>query len=198
MTDTLLALVPQHGPLVLFLATFLSCLALPIPSSILMLAAGAFVASGDLAAATVVAAALGGALIGDQAGYGLGRVGGGGFWQRLLDSPRSGAIARRAGSALRQRVFPTVYLSRWLFSALGPYVNFAAGAARVGWPGFSVASLLGEATWVGLYVGLGFLFAARIETLGATVSSAIGALAAAVVALLLGRMIWRNRRKKAA
>lgn len=75
MTDTLLALVPEHGALVLFIATFLSCLAVPIPSSLLMLAAGAFVASGDLAALPVAVAALSGAILGDQVGYGIGHSG---------------------------------------------------------------------------------------------------------------------------
>jgi membrane protein DedA with SNARE-associated domain len=80
----LLALVPEHGVPVLFVATFLSCLAVPIPSSLLMLAAGAFVASGDLAALPVAAAALGGAVLGDQLGYGIGHSGGISLWIRLL------------------------------------------------------------------------------------------------------------------
>ena len=40
MTDWLLALVPTYGLWLLAAATFLSCLAIPIPVSILMLAAG--------------------------------------------------------------------------------------------------------------------------------------------------------------
>ena len=48
MTDWLLALVPQYGLLLLAATTFLSCLALPLPASILMLTAGGFAAAGDL------------------------------------------------------------------------------------------------------------------------------------------------------
>jgi membrane protein DedA with SNARE-associated domain len=61
----------------------------------------------------------------------------------------------------------------------------------VRWRLFSVAGLLGEATWVGLYVGLGFLFAANIRAAGETMVSVIGMLGAGVVALLLGRLLWR-------
>ena len=193
MTDALYGLVPVYGAWALFVATFLSCLALPIPSSLLMLAAGAFVASGDLAAGPVVAGALAGAVLGDQLGYGIGRIGGRRLWARLLSRPRSGRLATRAEAALHRRAVGTVYFTRWLLSALGPWVNFAAGATRLGWGQFSVVSLLGEITWVALYVGLGFVFAARVEDLGATVGSIIGALCAGAVAALLGRAIWRRR-----
>ena len=197
MTDSLLALVPEHGVLVLFLATFLSCLAVPIPSSLLMLAAGAFVASGDLAALPVAAAALGGAVLGDQLGYGIGHSGGISLWTRLLAGRRSGPPARRAAQELHRRAGMTVYFSRWLFSALGPWVNFAAGATRIGWRRFSLASLLGETTWVALYIGLGVIFGARLEETEATAGSVIGALAAGLVAVLLGRALWQRRRRTA-
>ncbi len=193
MTEALLAAIPVYGPWVLFVATFLSCLALPIPSSLIMLAAGAFVASGDLAAGPVVLAALAGAMLGDQVGYGLGRAGGVRFWSWLTARKRSGPLALRAEAALHRRAISTVYFSRWLISALGPWVNLAAGATRLRWQRFSLASVLGETTWVALYVGLGFVFAARIEDLGATVGSVIGAVAAGAVAVVLGRALWRRR-----
>jgi membrane-associated protein len=193
VTDTLYAMVPVHGALVLFLATFLSCLAVPFPSSLLLLAAGAFIASGDLAALPVAGAALAGAVLGDQVGYGAGRLGGVRLWSRLRRNRRSGPLAQRAAKALHRRGMLTVYFSRWLVSALGPWVNFAAGATRLGWRGFSLASLLGEVTWVGLYMTLGFVFAARLDEAGATAGSVIGALGAGAVALVLGRTLWRWR-----
>ena len=41
-------------------------------------------------------------------------------------------------------------------------------------------ALLGEAVWVGLYVGLGYVFAARLEAVGATML--VGHLAALAAA----------------
>jgi membrane-associated protein len=193
MMESLTALVPVHGAPVLFIATFLSCLALPVPTSLLMLAAGAFIASGDLAAAPVAGAALAGAVLGDQLGYAIGRTGGTRLWARLSASARTGPMALRAGVALHRRAIPTVFFTRWLFSPLGPWVNLAAGATLLGWPRFSGASLLGEATWVGLYLGLGYAFGTRLEETGATVGSVIAALAAAAVAYLLGRTLLRWR-----
>lgn len=75
MTDWLLAQVADWGAVALAIVTFLSCLAIPVPSSMMMLTAGAFAASGDLALAPAAASALGGAVLGDQAGYQLGRLG---------------------------------------------------------------------------------------------------------------------------
>jgi membrane-associated protein len=48
MTDTLFALVPTYGPYLILACVFLSCLAVPLPSSLLVLASGGFAASGDL------------------------------------------------------------------------------------------------------------------------------------------------------
>ena len=68
MTEWLLELVPHYGTWLVAVVTFLSCLALPVPSSILMLAAGGFAASGDLMLWQVTGAALAGAILGDQIG----------------------------------------------------------------------------------------------------------------------------------
>jgi membrane-associated protein len=191
MIDWVYAAVPQYGAALLFVLTFLSCLALPVPASLVMLAAGAFVAAGDLQALPVVLAAWAGAVLGDQLGYVAGRLGGTRLWTRLEARPATARLLRRAREGLHQRSASTVYLSRWLFSALGPWVNLAAGATGVRWRLFSVAGVLGEATWVSLYVGMGFLFAAHIRAAGETMISVIGALGAGIVAMLVGRMLWR-------
>ena len=68
MSDYLLSLVPAWGPWLLAITTFLSCLALPVPASLMMITAGGFVASGDLVRWQIGAAALIGAVLGDQTG----------------------------------------------------------------------------------------------------------------------------------
>lgn len=81
LSGWLLGLVPTYGPWLIGASTFLSCLALPVPVSILMLTAGGFVASGDLGALQIVVAALAGEVLGDQAGFRIGRIGGGPCWR---------------------------------------------------------------------------------------------------------------------
>lgn len=194
MTEGLLALVADWGALFVLATTFLSCLALPVPSSLVMLAAGAFVASGDLSAPAVIAAALGGAVAGDQTGWWAGRLLGARALPRLIARPGPRRMVAQARRALEDRGLVGVYLSRWLFSPLGPYVNVMAGAAGMGWLRFTLADVAGEATWVAVYVGLGWAFAGQVADLGATLGNLTGALTAGIVALVLGRMLWRRRR----
>jgi membrane protein DedA with SNARE-associated domain len=102
----------------------------------------------------------------------------------------------RAATALEARALRTVFFSRWLVSALGPYVNAAAGATRLNWRIFTLAGVAGEAVWVSAYVGLGVMFASRIDDLGASLSSLTGALAAGLVALILGRVLLSLARER--
>lgn len=194
MTEWLLALVPQYGPWLLFVATFSSCVALPIPASILMLAGGGFVASGDLTLAGTGLAALTGAVAGDQTGYAVGRFGGADVVARIATKA---PIIRKATDLLVRRGGSAVFLSRWFVSALGPYVNVAAGAARQPWPGFTAWSVLGEAVWVALYVGLGFAFAGNIAAASAMALNVLGMLAAGAVAAGLGAFLFAAVRAEA-
>ena len=194
MTETFLALVPQWGAVIVALANFLSCLAVPIPASMMMLAAGAFVASGDLDAPTIWAAAVIGAVIGDQVGFALGRLGGVSFVKRVENKRRTGALVKRAIDWLEARRSPAIFLSRWLFSALGPYMNLAAGVARINWVGFTLPAVAGECVWVSIYLGLGWKFSADVEALGETLANLGVAVAAGVITLVLGRVLWRAAR----
>ena len=185
MTDWLLGLVPTYGLWLLAAATCLSCLALPIPASILMLAAGSFAAAGDLSLPGSMVAALGGAVAGDQAGYAAGLWGGAGIVARL--GARAAPVAR-ARDLLARRGEVAVFLSRWLLSATGPYVNLAAGAAGLPWAAFTAWGLLGEAVWVALYVGLGWAFTGNLSAASDLALNLLGLVGAAVLALGLG--LW--------
>lgn len=185
MTDWLLALVPTYGAPLLGLATFLSCLALPIPASILMMAAGGFAAAGDLSLAAGAGAALAGAVAGDQLGFFAGRRGGAGLVARL--GARAAPLGR-AVDLLARRGGVAVFLSRWLVSALGPYVNLAAGAAGQSWARFTAWGLAGEAVWVALYVGVGWTVAGNLAAASGMAVDVLGFLAAAAVAL--GALGW--------
>ncbi len=193
MTEALVALIPDYGLALIFLATLLSCLALPVPSSLMMLAGGAFAAGGDLALGQVALAAYAGALIGDQLGFAIGRWGQRHVEALLTRHPRRAALIERARGFSRRWGGPGVYFSRWLVSPLGPYVNFLTGAARMSWARFSLWDAAGEATWVALYVGLGYLFAGQIEAVADLASNLSGALAAGLVTILMGRVLFRGK-----
>lgn len=193
MTESLLALLPAWGPWLLAMTTFLSCLMLPIPASMLMLAGGALVATGDLALPAAAGGALAGAVVGDQAGYFAGRGAG-----RFLPPVRGkrARVMAKARARLAEDGAWAVFFSRWLFSPLGPSVNVVAGALGYPHRAFTLAGVTGEVVWVGLYVGLGFIFGANLEAATELASSALGLLAALAALAVFGRWLWGAAQKR--
>lgn len=183
MTEQLLALLPAWGPWLLAATTFLSCLMLPIPASMLMLAGGALVATGDLTFGGAAGGALVGAVAGDQIGFLAGRRAGRLFPR--LRGKRARAMVR-ARRKLAQSGIAAVFFSRWLFAPLGPSVNVAAGALDYPHGAFTAAGVAGEVVWVALYVGIGYAFGANLEAATELASSTLGLLAALAAVLVLG------------
>jgi membrane-associated protein len=190
MTDWLLGLVPQYGVWLLAACTFLSCFAIPLPSSMLMLAAGGFVAAGDLALTTTVGATLAGVFAGDQSVYYFGKHRGDNIKARL---GKKAALLEKATSMLNKRGGIAVFLSRWLLSALGPYMNFAAGMAKLPWLQFTLWGLAGELIWIGLYLGSGYYFTGNLEAASTMALKVVGLLAAGAVAIAIGYWIFSKR-----
>ncbi|MEE9429152.1 MAG: DedA family protein [Paracoccaceae bacterium] len=195
MTDTLLALIPQYGVWLLASVTFLSCLAIPVPSSILMVAGGAFVAAGDMSLITTGLAAYAGAVLGDQTGFAIGRKGSGLIERMKKAGGQRKMLFERAAHFSDKWGGTSVFLSRWLLSPLGPYVNFIGGANGLNWSIFTIFSIAGEAVWVSLYTGLGYVFSDQIEMVADIAANLSGFLAAGVVAVLLGRMALRPHKE---
>lgn len=195
MTEIILALAADYGVTLLFCVTFLSCLALPVPSSLLMLACGGFAAAGDLSLMAVVVAAYCGALIGDNLGYWIAR----GLGQRLGDwlavKPKRAALRNRSEAFMQKWGGSSVFFSCWLVAPLGPYVNYVSGLSKFSWPRFALWGAAGEVVWVGLYVGLGYSFADNITAIGDLAGNLSGFIAAAVVAIGMG--VWLVRASKA-
>jgi membrane protein DedA with SNARE-associated domain len=197
VTDLALSLVPVYGGWVLFLGTYFSCLALPVPSSLLMLAGGAFALAGDLALLSVTGAAYVGAVAGDQTGYAIGRWGGAPMVRKMAARPKTQKTVEQAQSRLADNALVSVFLSRWLFSPLGPYVNFIAGAVQLNWLRFSVGSVAGEAVWVMIYGSLGWVFAEHLATVAGVASDVLGVLLGVLLVVLLGRAAFRRMRNGA-
>lgn len=197
MTETIFGLVTQYGAYVIFASAFLSCLALPIPTSLMMLTGGAFVASGDLTFWTVGLAAYLGAVLGDQAGFFIGRTGGSALVDRLARSPARATVLSRARALVNQRGGMGVFLSTWALAPLGPWVNFVAGATGLSWRRFTIADVLGETVWVTLYVGLGYVFMDQVATVAEIMSDIIGLLVSLTVAATMALWLRGVLRAKA-
>ena len=192
MTDWVLALVPEYGLWVLAAGTFLSCLALPFPASILMLTAGGFAAAGDLVLWQALLAAAAGAIAGDQLGYWLGRRHGAALLARLRRDPGRDRLLARADALMDRRGVWAVFLSRWLLSPQGPWVNLVAGSTRQPWPRFALAGVAGEAVWAGLDVGTGHVFAGNVQAASDMIGSVLGMVAGAGAVVVLGSWLFHS------
>ncbi len=195
MTDWLLALVPQYGLWLLAVTTFFSCLALPFPASILMMTAGGFVAAGDLALISTVAAAAGGGIAGDQVGFWAGRGIGTPLLSRVRRDPARDKLLSKAVEMLDKKGVVAVFLTRWLFSPLGPWVNLVTGSTGFAWHQFTAAGVAGELVWAGLYVGMGYAFAGNIQAASNMLGSVLGLLAGGAAAVFLG--LWLRQALRA-
>lgn len=198
MTAWLLALVPQYGLWLLAATTFLSCLALPFPASILMLTAGGFAAAGDLVLWQAFLAAAAGGIAGDQLGYWAGRGLGASLLTRLRKDAARDRLLARADALMDRQGLLAVFLSRWLLSPLGPWVNLIAGSTGYGWLRFTLAGVSGEAVWAGLYVGAGYGFAGNVEAASEMLGSVLGLVGAVGAVIVLGYWLFNSAQGKAA
>lgn len=186
MTDLIFTLVTDYGVTIVFCVTFLSCLALPVPSSLLMITSGGFAATGDLVLSAVLAAAFFGAILGDNTDYWIARALGSKLGDWLDGHPKRAKLRAKGEAFMDKRGGSSVFFSCWLVAPLGPYINYISGITKFTWLRFALWGVLGEIVWVGLYVGLGYAFADNITALAALMGNASGLITAIVAVLGLG------------
>ena len=194
MTDELVEVVTTHGPGALFFILLANCLGVPFPTSLLLMAIGSFAGQGEMSLMPFILAGLTGAVIGDQVGHLLGRLGGRLIIARLERRPRARAAFKRAERLIWRWSGPGIYFSRWLLAPLGPWVNLATGISRYPWLRFAIWDFFGLATWIGLYMTLGYLFSGSVQRLADLTGSFTWLLVFALLTLLLGWLLIRRWR----
>ncbi|RYH09898.1 DedA family protein [Tropicimonas sp. IMCC6043] len=191
MIDTVLALVPVYGLYLIAAVVMLSCLAIPLPASVLVMASGGFAAAGDLVLWQVIGAAYLGFVIGDQTAFNLARWRGPGLFARLKARPSSAGLAARAETLVARWGAVAVLAGRTIVAPLGPWTSYAGGAAGLGWARFTAAAMLGAAVWAAGYALLGFFFADQISAIAELLVDISGFILSGVVALGAGWWLWR-------
>jgi len=177
LTDLFLTGMITYGPLALGLGLLLGALGVPAPSTLMVIAAGAFVRQGVLEAAAAVSLGLLGAVMGDSLSYALGRFAKTWVARRL---GRSAAWGRAQGS-FQRRGGLAVYLTRWLLTPLAVPINLIAGSSGYSFWQFLSYDLAGEVTWIALFGGLGYLFGSQWELISQFISDFSGLLVGLVI-----------------
>jgi membrane-associated protein len=191
VSEFVLSAIAGYGPSALGLALLLAAAGVPLPSTFLVVASGAFVRQGYLDPFQAAAFGLAGAVLGDSLSFGMGRLANGWVQRRFGSSPTwaraRGFFDRYAGLA--------IYLSRFLLTSIAIPINLIAGGSGYRLRRFLIFDILGEITWVAGFGYLGYSFGSQWEAVTQAITD-FGGLAAGVLLLAGGIYIALRMRKR--
>ena len=194
--STLTSLVGSYGLIAVFVLMALESCGLPVPSEVVMPAAGLLAAGGQMnLGAAVLAGALGN-LAGSLAAYGLAAR----FGKPLLLGPGRYLGISRHHVAMADGWFARYGLAAVLAGRVLPvvrtYISFPAGLARVRLLPFSVLTVVGALPWCLALAAAGFALRSNYTRVTASIDKA-ALVMALVVAVIVVAWILRGRRTHA-
>jgi membrane protein DedA with SNARE-associated domain/rhodanese-related sulfurtransferase len=170
VTD-LIALVQHYGLGFVFLNVLALQAGLPLPAYPTLIVAGALAAAGGTPAYQLVGVGVGGALLADTGWYVAGRR----FGMRILGTlcrvSLSPDTCVRQTESIFQRFGPASMLFAKFVPGFASVATALAGAIRLNYALFVAFDAVGAALWVGLGVGLGYLFRDAVGDVMARLSS---------------------------
>jgi membrane protein DedA with SNARE-associated domain len=180
MHDTLTALIGTYGYYVVFALVAVESFGIPLPGETSLVTAAAFAALGRLSLVGVILAASAGAIVGDNAGYWIGRKGGIAlvrcYGARFgLDDEK----LERARGFFERHGAKTVFIGRFV-ALLRSWAAALAGVSRMSYGTFMLWNALGGVAWSLIFGALGYLFGRNLPRL----EKYVGQLSLALVLLL--------------
>lgn len=187
-------LLDQYGLIILFLVVAAESFGVPLPGETALIAGGVLASQGHLSIVAVVAVAAAAAIVGDNAGYWVGRTGGRKLIERV---PLVDRYARRVLPPA-ERFFDrhggkTVFFGRFV-SLLRVTAAWLAGIGRMPWWRFLAWNAAGGIIWA-CAVGLVAYYAGKAAADAIShygVYAGIG-IAVAIVVGAVGVHFWRRR-----
>jgi membrane protein DedA with SNARE-associated domain len=187
-------LVSDYGLALLFCLVGLESFGIPLPGETALIAAGILASSGHFSIAAVIAVASVAAILGDNAGYWVGRTGG----RRALErAPVLRSYAPRvlppAEAFFRRHGAKTVFVGRFV-AVLRFTAAWLAGITHMPWWRFLAWNAAGGIAWAASVALVAYFFG-RAAAEAVNRYGAVGAavVAAAVVLALVAFHVWRRR-----
>jgi len=194
MPEWLADLFARYGYAVVFVGVFLENTGLPVPGETALLAGAAMAHFGRLSLPWVVVTAVGGAVLGDNLGFFVGRR----YGRALVE--RFGSRLGLTRARLRQfdRFFErhggrTVFIARFV-TGLRVFGALLAGASGLPWPTFIFYNAAGAIAWSTAIGIAGYSLAYSWETLERWIGRS-GLIALALVGAVVVISVVRARRK---
>jgi undecaprenyl-diphosphatase len=197
MLSALLSYFSHYGYWVVFFGVMLENAGVPVPGETILLAAGFFAAQGHFSLLEVMVIAALGAVLGDNAGYFLGREVG------RATLVRYGRYAGLTHGRLAHmdRFFTahgnkTILVARFI-TGLRVFAALLAGSARMPWRTFAIYNMLGALLWSVAISLAGFFFGRSWDVLEHWIKGA-GLIALGVIAVsVITIVVIRRRRRRA-
>ncbi|MBV9616081.1 MAG: DedA family protein [Ktedonobacteraceae bacterium] len=200
MNAFLLNALQHYGYLALWLIVFFAAAGAPISGSLLLSAAGAFAALGDLNIFILFPLALSAAVMGDNLGYFIGRRVGTALLTWLAQQKRFRWITPesldRARVYFRRRAGWTIFITRFLIVVLGGSINFLAGLEEYPYQRFLFWDVSGQILGALISLGMGYLFAASWEEVAGLFGAFSSLVLALLVACILSAFLFRKIRQQ--
>jgi membrane-associated protein len=193
MRDQVLAALAHYGSPALFVVVAIAAIGVPLPVTLLLIVTGSLVAQGAMDLWPAIAMASVGSVAGDQIGYAVGRWGGKALVARFGALLGHAERLRQLDAKAKDWGGAGVFFSRWLVTALGPWINLASGAAGYSWLRFTLWDFLGESFGAALYICLGLVFSDRVQEVGSILGDLTWAVVGILAAAFLGWKLFFGR-----
>ena len=193
VSDLLLTYIVTYGAVVLGVVFLAGAVGVPLPSTLCVVAGGAFIQQGVLDFGSTIALGLFGVLLGDILSYGMGRLLRGPIERRYSQS----ALWQRAEQYFARRGGIAIFLTRCVLTPIAVPINLIAGSSDFQFSRFVAYDAAGELIWLLGYGALGYFFGSQWEYVSDLISNASGLLIGLLIAGVGGYALIRWNRRPA-
>jgi membrane protein DedA with SNARE-associated domain len=185
-------LVSSYGYWIVALFVAVESLGIPLPGETVIIVAGAYAGTTHkLSPWIIFLCAAGAAIVGDNIGYEIGRIGGYRLLRRYGKYIRINERELKVGRYIFDRQGPKVVFFGRFVSVLRTYAAFLAGTNRMRWSRFMPWNALGGVVWAGIYSFLAYKAGGFLQRSSDTINIVLGVAAVVVV----GTTLWFIRRQ---
>ena len=195
MPDWIVELFARYGYSVVFFGVFLENAGLPVPGETALLAGSALAHYGRLSLPWVIVAATGGAILGDNLGFLIGRRAGRPLVERV--GSRIGLTRQRIDQFNRffaRHGAKTIFIARFV-TGLRVFGALLAGTSELPWSTFLFYNATGAVVWSTVIALVGYALGQSWDTLERLIGR-VGLVALAAVVALVIVAVTRARRSQ--
>jgi membrane protein DedA with SNARE-associated domain len=168
---------------------------LVVPGDLILALGGVYAGQGELSLGLVIGLGIFAAIIGESAGYWIGRRHGMGLVRRLPVLNRFDDRLERSEDFFRRNGGKTVVIGRYA-TAIGAFVPFTAGVAKMPYHRFLLYDVPSIIVWATAITVFGFYFGENLEFVDTVLSRFGLSVLGLVLVVFLGRFLLKRRRER--